>query len=315
MRKLLLFPLRLCVGWGLSPRLLGLIGATMLVLLRVSIGWHFYSEGMDKHQKGDWSAAPFFANAKGPLAEDFRQMVWDADGTIRRDMDQSKLMMAIYRDEVGRHFGFDETQAAQAQKNYADAVQSQQQVLDDNNQDLEEYDLGFERLEKLNKDPMRNGVSSMRGQRETIRKERLDKLKPTLASIDQVWENYKVAQNSIATSEQIQTHGTIEFNKPLGMNTATLDRFVPYFDIAIGLCLLLGLFTPVASLAAAGFLFTVFLSQYPPATGPSSSNYQLIECMGCLTLAGTAAGRFAGLDYFLHLLIRKTFGITRDEDY
>ena len=133
MRKLLLFPLRLCVGWGLSPRLLGLIGATMLVLLRVSIGWHFYSEGMDKHQKGDWSAAPFFANAKGPLAEDFRQMVWDADGTIRRDMDQSKLMMAIYRDEVGRHFGFDETQAAQAQKNYADAVQSQQQVLDDNN--------------------------------------------------------------------------------------------------------------------------------------------------------------------------------------
>ena len=51
---------------------------------------------------------------------------------------------------------------------------------------------------------------------------------------------------------------------PLGMNTGTIDRFVPYFDIAIGLCLLLGLFTPLAALAAAGFLGSVFLSQFPP---------------------------------------------------
>ncbi len=53
MRKILLFPLRLCVGWGISPRLLGLIGATMLVLLRLTIGWHFYSEGLEKYQKGN----------------------------------------------------------------------------------------------------------------------------------------------------------------------------------------------------------------------------------------------------------------------
>ncbi len=80
MQKLLLFPLRLCVGWGLSPRLLSLIGATMLVLLRLSIGWHFYSEGVDKVQSGTWDASPFFANARGPFAEDYRKLVWDADG-------------------------------------------------------------------------------------------------------------------------------------------------------------------------------------------------------------------------------------------
>ena len=314
MRKLLLFPLRLSVGWGLSPRLLGLIGATMLVLLRVSIGWHFYSEGMDKYDKGNWSAAPFFANAKGPFAEDYRQMVWDSEGVIRRDIEQSMLYMAIYRDQVANHYGFDEAQLAKAQDNYAEAVAQQEQVLIDNEQDLEEYDLGAERLKQLDSDPMRDGVSSLRGQRETIRKERQAKLKPTLASIDQVWKCYADAQNAIATSDQQRDSGTIDFHKPLGMNTATIDRFVPYFDIAIGLCLLLGFFTPLAALAAAGFLLSVFLSQYPPSTGPGSSNYQLIESMACLTLAGTGAGRFAGLDYFLHLIVRKVYGVSHDED-
>ena len=74
------------------------------------------------------------------------------------------------------------------------------------------------------------------------------------------------------------------------------------------LCLLFGLFTPVAALAAAGFLGSVFLSQLPPTTGPTSTNYQLVESMACLVLASTGAGRFAGLDYFLHLIVRREWG-------
>ena len=42
------------------------------------------------------------------------------------------------------------------------------------------------------------------------------------------------------------------------------------------------------------------LSQYPPAGGPGSTYYQLIEAMACLTLAATGAGRFAGLDSLIH---------------
>ena len=83
MLKFVLSPLRLCVGWSLSPRILGLTGAVMLVLLRLTVGWHFYSEGIDKKEAGNWTATPFFANAKGPLADNFRQLVWDADGGFR----------------------------------------------------------------------------------------------------------------------------------------------------------------------------------------------------------------------------------------
>ena len=314
MLKFVLSPLRLCVGWSLSPRILGLTGAVMLVLLRITVGWHFYSEGIDKKVSGDWTAAPFFANAKGPMADDFRQLVWDADGEFRLNRAAAMQNWAVFREGVANHYGFTEAQKAQAQANYAKAVEQYDWILAENASDLEEYALGRERIAKLETDgqekSVRDGVASLGGQRDTIRREWKQKAAPTLAQIDAIWANYEVDQNALATAEQGQASPYYRLIKPRTerIDTSVIDRFVPYFDIAIGLCLLLGFFTPVAALAAAGFLGSVVLSQYPPTTGPTSSNYQLIECMACLVLAATGSGRLAGLDYFLHLIVRKTWG-------
>ena len=314
MRKLLLLPLRFFVGWGLSPRLLGMIGVTMLLLLRLTVGWHFYSEGIDKRQSGEWSAAPFFSNARGPLAEHYRQLVWDYDGRFRLNREATMLTLATYREQIAAHYGFDEPQKARAQQNYADAMERHKWVLEQNAVELEEYELGRERIARLDTDArerqIREGVSSLGGQRDTIRREWKQKAAPALAQIDQIWDSYEKAQNEVATSDQLASNGTFRLVKPrtYHIDTSEIDRIVPYFDMAIGVCLLLGFFTPLAALAAAGFLGSVFLSQYPPTTGPSSSMYQLVECMACLVLAGTGAGRFAGLDYFLHLMVRKTWG-------
>lgn len=320
MRKLLLFPLRLAVGYGLSPRLLGWIGMTMLLLLRLSVGWHFYSEGLDKYKAGNWSAAPFFANAKGPFASHFREMVWDADGTLRLDKDQTMIAWASFRDQISQHYGFDEKQKSQAQRNYAKAVEQYDWVIAQNAVDLEEYDLGRQRVAQLETDgaekDLRDGVSSLGGQRDTIRREWKQKAVPTLKQIDTIWTTYAVAQNAVASDEQRQQYPSFALAKPrlVPLDTSVIDPLLPWFDMVVGLCLLLGLFTPVAALAAAGFLGSVVLSQYPPASGPSSSYYQLIESMACLVLAGTGAGRFAGLDFFLHLIIRKVWGYPAQED-
>lgn len=283
----------------------------MLVLLRLTIGWHFYSEGVDKRDAGNWSAAPFFANARGPMAGQFREMVWDYDGAYRLNEYANMVVFATFRDQAAQHFGFDEEQARRSQLAYAAAVDQYKWVIDENAAELEEYELGRERMKLLDTDKqeraIRDGVSSLGGQRETIRKEWIGKAKPALKQIDTVWDNYEAAQNALATPEQLEANGPLRLVKPRTnrMDTSVIDGLVPYFDIAVGLCLLLGFFTPVAALAAAGFLGSVFLSQYPPVTGPGSSNYQLIECMACLVLAGTGAGRFAGLDYFFHLIVRK----------
>jgi uncharacterized membrane protein YphA (DoxX/SURF4 family) len=314
--KFLTFPLRLCIGWGLSPRLLGLIGATMLVLLRISVGWHFYSEGVDKRDAGNWSAAPFFANAKGPFAEHYRGMVWDVDGKFRLDRKAQMLWLATFRDDVAIHYGFSEDQKRQAQANYTKAVEQYDWVLSTNAAELEEYVLGRDRIVNLDTNEeakqLHDGVSSLGGQRDTIRREWNQKAALALNQIDTIWKSYEAAQNELVTDEQLAAERrSLRLIKPRTseIDTSVVDGIIPYFDIAIGLCLLLGLFTPVAGLAAAGFLGSVFLSQFPPSTGPSSTNYQLIESMACLVLAGTGAGRFAGLDYFLHLIVRKVWGV------
>ncbi len=287
----------------------------MLVLLRLSVGWHFYSEGVVKVDEGNWTAAPFFANAKGPLAENFRQMVWDADGKFRLDRDETMYHWADFRDRVSEYYGFSEDQNRKAQENYAKAVDQYDWVLESNAAELEEFELGRDRIAILEFDekekPIRDGVDSLGGQRDTIRREWTQKAAPALSQIDKIWTNYEIAQNAVAVDEQAAARKPLRLRKPLTnlIDTSVIDVMLPYFDIVVGLCLLFGLFTPVAGLAAAGFLGSVVLSQYPPATGPTSSIYQLIESMACFVLAGTGAGRFAGLDYFLHLIVRKVWGV------
>lgn len=289
------------------PRLLGLMGVLMLVLLRVTIGWHFFTEGYDKYEQRTWDAKPFFANARGPVASQFRQIVWDYDGSLRMDVEKTKVHFAIFRDRVIKHYGFDVAQKRQAQANFAEAVEQLQWVLGENTVNLEEYRLGVDRMQQLEADRNRGGVASLAGQTETIRSEWNSKLNPVLSQIDLIWKNYEAAQNAMANQDQAAIHPVIRMGVPRNqlIDTSILNRVVPYFDMTIGVCLLFGLFTPVAALAAAGFLGSVFLSQFPPATGPGSTNYQLIECMACLVIAATGCGRYAGLDFILHTIVRK----------
>ncbi|WP_404308837.1 DoxX family protein [Neorhodopirellula lusitana] len=310
MAKILLFPLRLAVGYGLSPRVLGQIAIIMLVILRITIGYHFLSEGTEKYRAGNWTATPFFANAKGPLAGEFRKMVWDHDGKFRLDEKRVKIVWATYRDRIGSHYGFDQKQKEQAQRNYADAVDQWEYIVELNANEIEEFELGLGRIDKLDHDPVRDGVSSLGGQRESVRRELSQKINPTLKQIDAIWANYETAQKRVATSEQANSQPTYDLVKPrlALMDTSVIDKLLPYFDMTIGWMLILGMFTPIAALACGGFLLSVFLSQYPPSTGPGSSNYQLIEALACFVLAATGAGRFAGIDFFLHLLVRKTHG-------
>src|SRR5215207_8634315 len=52
----------------------------MLVVLRLNIGWHFYSEGMHHTLDPSWSSEGFLRAAKGPLAPYFQQYLPDRYG-------------------------------------------------------------------------------------------------------------------------------------------------------------------------------------------------------------------------------------------
>jgi len=52
---------------------------TVIVVLRVVIGWHFLYEGIAKLAKPGWSAAGFLLQSRGPFADVFHWMAADPD--------------------------------------------------------------------------------------------------------------------------------------------------------------------------------------------------------------------------------------------
>jgi uncharacterized membrane protein YphA (DoxX/SURF4 family) len=80
--------------------------------------------------------------------------------------------------------------------------------------------------------------------------------------------------------------------------------------IGVGVCLVLGLFTRLASAAGILFLLAVIGTQPPWVAGARTEvfYYQLVEIAALLVLFASAAGRWAGLDYFIRALLGKGGG-------
>lgn len=83
-----------------------------------------------------------------------------------------------------------------------------------------------------------------------------------------------------------------------------IDQLVIWGLIGVGACLVVGLFTRLAALAGAMFLLSIICTQPPWAAGTVDTYNQVVEMLALLALATTTVGRWGGLDYFIHLLIK-----------
>jgi thiosulfate dehydrogenase [quinone] large subunit len=93
---------------------------------------------------------------------------------------------------------------------------------------------------------------------------------------------------------------------------ANVDLITTWGLTTVGVLLMLGLFTRLASLAAIGFL-TMFYVATPPFVGyfysiPSEGSYlivnkNLVELFALVVIFLTGSGRFAGLDRLLHMAL------------
>ena len=75
------------------------------MLLRVSIGWHFLTEGMAKVDPKDgkqFNSEGYFRVATGPLAPYFRGMIPDVNGLERLERDQEGLPIGLKADWAER---------------------------------------------------------------------------------------------------------------------------------------------------------------------------------------------------------------------
>jgi len=281
--------------------------------LRLVIGWHFFREGADKIVQGDWTSAGFMRVAKGPLTPFYHWLLWDGEGRARLNEEATIEAWQQYLQRVIDHYRFDEKQTEQAQKVF-DARRKQLEWFFDgdqketfgNRKEIEEYFKGLDRVARYKQDPGRMEVASLRGQANQIEMDVNKKLGPWLNTIDSMWSGYERDLNALANEEQAK-QGKLPLPLPGRklLDTKFIDGIIPYFDLIVGIFLILGLFTRVSSIAGAGFLASIIMTQWPWAPGALPTNYQTIEMFALLVLAAVGAGRFAGLDFFLSLLWRR----------
>lgn len=113
-------------------------------------------------------------------------------------------------------------------------------------------------------------------------------------------------QRSSAVDQRVES----AIMTPKEKNLARVNLAVTCLTIGVGVCLLAGLFTRVASIVGALFLLSVMATQPPWVAGADTKffHYQLVEFAGFLLLAAAGAGRWAGLDSIIHCLWSKCCG-------
>lgn len=178
----------------------------------------------------------------------------------------------------------------------------------ENESDIKQYLRDLDRVAAYRQDPSWTGTDTLRGQVDKIAGDAKKKATPWLKSIDKMWDDYEEEMNALATPSQVDAAGgTLALARPwlARPNTTWIDGIVPYFDLTIGALLILGLFSRLAAFSAAGFLFTIVLTQWPWAEGAAPVYYQFVEFSAALCLMAFPSGQFLGLDGCLTSLYRR----------
>ena len=288
-----------------SVRNLGIVAMIALVALRIGIGLHFFGEGAAKLQNPKPYSAGFLGNAKGWMAPTFRNMVWDADGVARLDTGETIRIWDEFHVRAGRQYGFDDGQKKKAQESFKTRTVQLNWFIKDRKGEIEEYRGGLNRRLKHQDDLARNEVNSLRRQLARIDGEMASLRNEIVPAIDRLWHSYELDINAIATDEQRRS-GYQSIPKPgrRTIDSESIDGLIRYFDITIGVLLILGLFTRPTAMIGACFLASVMASQWPGSTGAVPVWPQFIEMLGLVVLSAIGAGQIAGIDRFLGPICR-----------
>lgn len=295
---------------------IGWAGVAALVLLRIVVGWHFLYQGIWKLKEPDFTADAFLLQAKGPLAPQFRSLVPDADGRKRLGEKGEKARLdawEAYRKEFVAHYGL----SAERQKEVDAAFARRSAELQDYYKSIAgETATWLRESDRLQEWEQAPGAAVDYNQRRAWdkRQELTKQAGPWLADLDGIERKFKLDLEA--------TLLPAELAKPLPAKPSMHERMnqvVIWTNIAIGACLIVGLFTRLSAWGGAAFLLLIVLAQpawpsiYPPAH-PSAGqalivNKEFVEMTALVALGCLPVGRWGGLDFFIHhLILQPLFG-------
>ncbi|MGI9515484.1 MAG: DoxX family protein, partial [Pirellulaceae bacterium] len=226
--------------------------------------------------------------------------------------------IAIWRDFVDQahgNFRFDEQQSPQARTILTESEKYLERWLAANQQDILVWIGQADRLNGFSRDGERRGetfreVAGLNDHINSIARDRDNSAAAWLTEIETIWTELESRINNLHQPE-LPADERLPLARPWRSRPAPfggslrwspqqlIDIILPWFDAAIGLLLVAGLFTRVAAIAGITLLLGVVATQPFWVMGSENTWYQWVEIAGLFVLFATAAGRFGGLDYFL----------------
>ncbi len=323
-----------------SRRYLGTFVIFALVFLRLAIGWHFFREGAqkvkyDRHDgklRMTFSSEPFLAQAKGPLAKWFHAQApgdhgydellaaprqnkpsdakKDADPPYKAWADRIKTDWAVLRDDVKALPGLSNEQQKRVDEIYKQHVDQLDEYLTGEKDAIVEYQHELSRLSDWKNAPETGEVPFVDERVATKSAETIGQGRTWADEVRTIEADYISDLREVLNTEQ-RADDDVNSNLESAVTSTKAERLymvnlgATVLTLGVGICLLVGLFTRLASILGALFLLAVVASQPPwlPDTVPTMN--QIIEMAGLLVLAGTGAGRWAGLDFFTYALFHR----------
>jgi len=320
-----------------SPTKYSLFVIVSLVLLRLAIGWHFYKEGAKKFEPG-FSAAPFLWQSKGPLAGTFQGMIADPFGVERLQYETTEAAWKRYVEHAAVHYRYNELQRKAAAVRLAQFLDQYAYALRDWGRDVDEYLIEVQWLQNAKKQDLAN-VSFRSDWIDQKTTELRGKSAPWLKQIDDMRKAFEddlyaisitkienkhfekdgrrlilspALERSLAETSVSRSGSRYKAPDPASM--PWINQSVKWAVTLTGVFLVLGLFTRVFCIVGGGFLISVIASQFPFYPGAQPTYYQVIELCGLIVLFATAAGRYAGLDFFVYSAMHGLFRGTNQAD-
>ncbi len=288
----------------------------MLVLLRVAIGWHFLFAGLSKLASKEFSSESFLSQAKGPLADRFLSLLPD-------QTDRGRLNPANWHewtDDLDADLGEFKVlhPLSPEQVQLADAISHSYQkrtedYLDEKREAIDDWLHGLARAAEVTQDPAKDAHYQQK-RRWDARTKGFAAAKAWLSDLEKIRDECRASLLGLVTDPAQRR----EFSPRAKTALDWQDLLITWSNIAIGICLIAGLFTRLAAFGGGVFLLLVVLAQpdwpglYPPPHPSAGRAFfvtkEFIEMLALFTLAATPVGRWGGLDYFIHnLLVRPIF--------
>ncbi len=276
-----------------------------MVLLRLAIGWHFFYEGAWKLAQEDWTATQYLIASSGPFRPLFRSFVKDADGRERLKLENTKKRIENRYQAFVDHYGFEDNQKQKAKPLKTDAFKQAEALF--NNEDFQnQKKLYLELLGEIEQfENMDNKPEYKKERLYDMYVKKSQALNDLLARVNAPMNQMEANLMWHCSKEQKDKYG----EPPIpASQTEWIDWANMIGLTAVGVGLMLGLFTRFWAVCGAGFLAMYYFAMPPWPGLPSNPmaeghylivNKNLIELIALLMIATTGIGRWGGLDAFL----------------